>query len=167
MFPQRRVAPPRRWRGTAVPRHRPPLLSRGGSQNVQSLGGRYLSGLWVRRGRRPTPSTFERPPVNHDATIVSRPDLSPACARHAKALIKYRYGANQDVCGDCRAVKRFLSKRNIPYEEINMEGVEGAAEIVMLVNQRRRSVPTLEIDGRFVNCSPFDRRKLSEELGIH
>ena len=70
-------------------------------------------------------------------------------------------------CGDCRAVKRFLSERSIPYEEINIEQVDGAAEIVLQVNQGRRSVPTLDIDGKFVSCSPFDRRKLSEALGIH
>lgn len=70
-------------------------------------------------------------------------------------------------CSDCRAAKRFLSETNIPYEEINIEAVDGAAEIVMQANQGRRSVPTLDIDGRFVNCSPFDRRKLSEVLGIH
>ncbi|MCI0627819.1 MAG: glutaredoxin family protein [Acidobacteria bacterium] len=69
-------------------------------------------------------------------------------------------------CGDCRAAKRFLSERNIPYEEINIEEVDGAASIVMQVNQGRRSVPTFDIDGRFVTCSPFDRRKLSEALGL-
>jgi mycoredoxin len=69
-------------------------------------------------------------------------------------------------CSDCRAAKRFLSERSIPYEEINIELVDGAAEIVLQVNQGRRSVPTLDIDGKFVSCSPFDRRKLSEALGI-
>lgn len=71
------------------------------------------------------------------------------------------------LCGDCRAAKRFLSERNIPYEEINIEDVDGAVEIVMQANQGRRSVPTFNIDGRFVNCSPFDRRKLSEALGLN
>jgi mycoredoxin len=70
-------------------------------------------------------------------------------------------------CGDCRAAKRFLGERNIPYEEINIENVDGAVEIVMQANQGRRSVPTFDIDGRFVSCSPFDRRKLSEELGLN
>jgi len=71
------------------------------------------------------------------------------------------------LCSDCRAAKRFLSERNIPYEEINIEDVDGAVAIVMQANQGRRSVPTFEIDGQFLNCSPFDRRKLSEALGLN
>jgi mycoredoxin len=71
------------------------------------------------------------------------------------------------TCSDCRAAKRFLSEQNIPYEEINIEDADGAVEIVMQANQGRRSVPTLDIDGRFLNCSPFDRRKLSEALGLN
>jgi mycoredoxin len=71
------------------------------------------------------------------------------------------------TCSDCRAAKRFLSERNIPYEEINIEDVDGAVEIVLQANQGRRSVPTLDIDGRFLNCSPFDRRKLSEALDVN
>ena len=71
------------------------------------------------------------------------------------------------LCSDCRAAKRFLSERNIPYEEINIEDVNGAVAIVMQANQGRRSVPTLEIDGQFLNGSPFDRRKLSEALGLN
>jgi mycoredoxin len=70
------------------------------------------------------------------------------------------------LCGDCRAAKRFLNEQNMPYEEINIEDVEGAVEIVMQANQGRRSVPTFDIDGRFLSCSPFDRRKLSEALGL-
>jgi len=69
-------------------------------------------------------------------------------------------------CSDCRAAKRFLGEQNIPYEEINIEMADCAAEVVMQANQGRRSVPTFDIDGRFVVCSPFDRRKLSEALGL-
>ena len=71
------------------------------------------------------------------------------------------------TCGDCRAAKRFLNEKNIPYEEINIEDVDGAVEIVMQMNQGRRSVPTIDIDGQFISCSPFDRRKLSEALGLN
>jgi len=70
-------------------------------------------------------------------------------------------------CSDCRAAKRFLSEQNIPYEEVNIENVDGAVEIVMQANQGRRAVPTFDIDGRFVDCSPFDCRKLSKELGLN
>ena len=70
-------------------------------------------------------------------------------------------------CSDCRAAKLFLNEQNIPYEEINIENVDGAVEIVMQVNQGRRAVPTFDIDGQFVSCSPFDRRKLSQALGLN
>ena len=69
-------------------------------------------------------------------------------------------------CGDCCAAKRFLSEKNLPYEGINLEDVGVAAENVIQVNQGRRSVPAFDIDGQFVNCSPFDCRKLSDALGL-
>lgn len=69
-------------------------------------------------------------------------------------------------CGDCRAAKRYLAEVAVDYEEINIEEVDGAAEIVMNANMGSRSVPTFEIDGTFVNCSPFDRRKLAAALGF-
>jgi glutaredoxin len=58
---------------------------------------------------------------------------------------------------------RFLKEQNIPYEEINIEDVDGAAAIVMQAKQGRRSVPTFDIGGQFVAC---DRRKLSQALGL-
>ncbi|MSO22987.1 MAG: NrdH-redoxin [Acidobacteria bacterium] len=71
------------------------------------------------------------------------------------------------LCGDCRTAKHFLNAKNIPYVEINIENADDAAELVMQAKQGRPSVPTFDIDGRFVNCSPFDRRKLSEALGLN
>ncbi len=70
-------------------------------------------------------------------------------------------------CGDCRTAKRFLSEQNIAFEEISIDEVEGAAEIVMQANQGKRSVPTLDIDGIFLNCSPFDHRRLSDALSLN
>jgi hypothetical protein len=58
-------------------------------------------------------------------------------------------------------VPAFLSEQSIPYEEINIENVDGAAEIVMHANQG--AVPC-HIRHRWpIRClgSPFDRRKLS------
>jgi mycoredoxin len=69
-------------------------------------------------------------------------------------------------CGDCRAAKRFLTEKKIEFEEINIEEVPGAAEIVIQATDGRRAVPTLDIDGRFVTCSPFDSKKLSEVLRL-
>ena len=69
-------------------------------------------------------------------------------------------------CGDCRHAKRFLKDHGIAYEEINIEETEGAAEYVMSINDGKRKVPTFVVDGRVFNLSPYNERKLREELGI-
>ncbi|AWN23718.1 NrdH-redoxin [Deinococcus irradiatisoli] len=46
-------------------------------------------------------------------------------------------------CPDCKAAKRALDSKGLPYTEINIEEVEDAAEVVMQVNGGKRSVPTL------------------------
>ncbi|MGH9898571.1 MAG: glutaredoxin family protein [Pyrinomonadaceae bacterium] len=69
-------------------------------------------------------------------------------------------------CGDCRNAKRFLHEHNIPFEEIDIEQHEGAAQYVMQLNDGKRKVPTFEIDGRTFNLSPYDEKKLRGELGI-
>ena len=69
-------------------------------------------------------------------------------------------------CGDCRMAKMFLAEKGINYEEINIEETPGAAEIVMQANNGKRKVPTLDIEGRFVAVSPFNRRQLEEALGL-
>ena len=69
-------------------------------------------------------------------------------------------------CGDCRHAKRFLKDQGIAYEEIDIEQTEGAAEYVMSINNGKRKVPTFEVDGRVFNLSPYNERKLMEELGM-
>ncbi|HZH32386.1 MAG TPA: glutaredoxin domain-containing protein [Pyrinomonadaceae bacterium] len=69
-------------------------------------------------------------------------------------------------CSDCRRAKRFLDESGIAYEEINIEEQDGAAELVMRLNDGKRKVPTFEIDGRAFNLSPYDERKLRTELGL-
>jgi mycoredoxin len=69
-------------------------------------------------------------------------------------------------CGDCRMAKMFMAEQGINYEEIDIEATTGAAEIVMKANAGKRKVPTLDIDGRFVAVSPFNRRQLEEALGL-
>ncbi len=69
-------------------------------------------------------------------------------------------------CGDCRMTKMFMAEKGIRYEEIDIEETPGAAEIVMKANSGKRKVPTLEIDGRFVAVSPFNRSQLEEALGL-
>ncbi len=69
-------------------------------------------------------------------------------------------------CSDCRRAKQFLKEHNIPYEEINIEEHEDAAEYVMKINEGKRKVPTFEVDGRAFNLSPYDERKFRAELAI-
>jgi mycoredoxin len=69
-------------------------------------------------------------------------------------------------CGDCRMTKMFLAEKGISYQEIDIEETPEAAELVMKVNSGKRKVPTLDIDGRFVAVSPFNRRQLEEALGL-
>lgn len=69
-------------------------------------------------------------------------------------------------CPDCRMAKSFLRERKIAFEEINIEEVSGAAEIVVKATGGKRAVPTLDIDGRFVTCSPFRPNILRDALGL-
>ncbi|MGH9327208.1 MAG: glutaredoxin family protein [Terriglobia bacterium] len=69
-------------------------------------------------------------------------------------------------CPDCRRAKQFLLAHGIAFEEINIEKTEGAAEYVIAVNQGKRRVPTLEVNGRAFYCSPYDPEKLKLELGL-
>jgi glutaredoxin len=54
----------------------------------------------------------------------------------------------------------------MPFREVNIDESPDAEEIVLRANDGRRKVPTLEIDGRFFACSPFDPYLLAEELKI-
>jgi mycoredoxin len=74
------------------------------------------------------------------------------------------YGSNW--CGDCRRAKRFLQDRGIAFQEVNIEDSPEAAALVMKVNDGRRKIPTIETEGRYFSCSPFDPYQLAEELKI-
>jgi len=69
-------------------------------------------------------------------------------------------------CCDCRRAKNFLKERGVAFHEINIDDAEDAEALVLRVNNGRRKVPTIEIDGRFFACSPFDPYRLAEELKI-
>ena len=72
-------------------------------------------------------------------------------------------------CGDCRAARAFLDQNNIQYTNVNIEDDDEAAKLVIRVNNGKRSVPTFDIDGQYVNASPFSpekRKRLAEALGI-
>jgi mycoredoxin len=69
-------------------------------------------------------------------------------------------------CGDCRRAKQFLKERGISFHEVNVDEDCDAEDLVLRVNNGRRKVPTLEVDGRYFACSPFDPYLLAEELKI-
>lgn len=69
-------------------------------------------------------------------------------------------------CGDCRRAKQFLSERGVAFREVNIDEAPGAEDLVLRVNEGRRKVPTIEFEGRYFACSPFDPYQLAEELKI-
>ena len=69
-------------------------------------------------------------------------------------------------CGDCRRAKQFLRERGIAFREVNVDEDPEAEELVLRVNDGRRKVPTIGVDGRYFACSPFDPYQLAEELKI-
>jgi mycoredoxin len=69
-------------------------------------------------------------------------------------------------CPDCLRAKRFLKERGVPFEEINIEQSDAAAEFVITANQGKRRVPTFEVNGRTFHGSPYDPEKLIRELGL-
>ena len=52
-------------------------------------------------------------------------------------------------CSDCWRAKRFLQAKSVAFDEVDIDGDEEAAQLVMKENGGRRSVPTFEIDGVF------------------
>jgi mycoredoxin len=69
-------------------------------------------------------------------------------------------------CSDCRRAKWFLKERGIAYREVNIEDDPAAALLVMQANNGKRKVPTLEIAGRYIACSPFNPHELAAALNI-
>ena len=69
-------------------------------------------------------------------------------------------------CSDCRRTKQFLKDRGVAYREVNIEETPEAEELILRVNGGLRKVPTLDVDGRYFACSPFDPYLLADELKI-
>jgi mycoredoxin len=69
-------------------------------------------------------------------------------------------------CGDCRRAKQFLSERGVAFEEVNIDEAPDAEDLVLRVNNGLRKVPTIEVEGRYFSCSPFDPYQLADELKI-
>lgn len=56
-------------------------------------------------------------------------------------------------CGECRVAKRFLNERKIPFQEIDIDLNEHAAQQVIEWSGGRRVIPTL-----LVECEQASRR---------
>jgi glutaredoxin len=69
-------------------------------------------------------------------------------------------------CPDCWRAKSFLKKQGLSFREIDIDLDPAAEEVVLKANNGKRMVPTLEVDGRYFACSPFDAEQLAEELNI-
>lgn len=52
-------------------------------------------------------------------------------------------------CRDCREAKRFLDKHHIPYTEVDIERVPGAADEVQQ-NVGKKAIPQFVMDGKWV-----------------
>ncbi len=70
-------------------------------------------------------------------------------------------------CGDCVRAKNFLQKFAIPFVEVDIEQDPEAANYVQSVNDGRRSVPTLVVEGRATSLSGFTREKFDAFLDQH
>jgi len=61
-------------------------------------------------------------------------------------------------CGDCRMAKRWFDSHDIPYEYINIEEDDSAAEYVRRVNGGMQSVPTIIFPDGSVLVEPSPRQ---------
>lgn len=68
-------------------------------------------------------------------------------------------------CGDCRMAKRWFDSHDIPYEYINIEEDDKAAEYVMRVNGGMRSVPTIIFPDGSVLVEPSPRQLAAKFQG--
>jgi len=69
-------------------------------------------------------------------------------------------------CCDCRRAKQFLRERGVPFREVNIDEHPEAEDLVIRVNNGRRKVPTIEVEGHYFACSPFDPYQLAEQLKL-
>ena len=72
------------------------------------------------------------------------------------------YGANW--CPDCRNTKRFLGEQGVAYDWIDIDADEDANRRIAELNNGKRVIPTIELDGD-VLVNPSDAQ-LAERLGL-
>jgi mycoredoxin len=66
-------------------------------------------------------------------------------------------------CPDCREAKRFLTKHNIPFTEVDIESTPGAVDEVVK-HTGKRAIPQFVIDGKWVQPYRPGRGFLYEEM---
>ena len=63
-------------------------------------------------------------------------------------------------CGYCNRLKKMMQREGIDYAEVNIEEVDGAADVVMEANGGNRTVPTLVFaDGSALTNPSIDQVK--------
>ena len=60
-------------------------------------------------------------------------------------------------CGNCKRAKKFLTKQNVPYIDVDIEDDEKGREFVMKVNDGARVVPTIIFPDGEVLVEPSTR----------
>lgn len=66
-------------------------------------------------------------------------------------------------CRDCRVAKTFLNQHNIPYKEIDIEEIPGAADEV-IANVGKRAIPQFVLDGKWIQPYRPGRGFLHDEM---
>jgi mycoredoxin len=66
-------------------------------------------------------------------------------------------------CRDCREAKRFLTRHNIAFKEIDIENTPGASDEV-LANVGKRAIPQFVLDGKWIQPYKPGRGFLHEEM---
>lgn len=67
-------------------------------------------------------------------------------------------------CPDCRAAKKYLTGKGVPFEEVDIEQNPAAAETVMKLNDGMKKVPTLDIEGTIVSGDKFNPARFEQDL---
>jgi mycoredoxin len=72
-------------------------------------------------------------------------------------------------CRDCREAKRFLTKHNIVFKEIDIENTPGAADEV-ISNVGKRAIPQFVLNGKWIQPykpgQGFMHAEMAELLGV-
>ncbi len=66
-------------------------------------------------------------------------------------------------CRDCREAKRFLTTHAIPFKEIDIENIPGAANEV-IAQTGKRAIPQFVLDGKWIQPYKPGQGFLHEEM---